>query len=262
MSVWGKLFTAVRGGANEAAESVVDSQALRILDQELRDADSALRKARSDLAGMMATAKRTEKRIADLRSKESRDIDNARAAMDAGREDLARGLAERVATTRTDLARDEADLDQMQRQQQAMMRTVKETEQRISAMKREVESVKATESLQKAQKAIASTHSGVNSKLGSAVNSLDRIRERQAQMTARLEAGEELEALESGADLDRQLLEAGIGGRTSSADDIMGEIVGRRPNAGALPDGTKSSPAHDILAELSSDKEKKALPRE
>jgi phage shock protein A len=228
MSVWGKLFTAMRGGANEAAESVVDSQAMRILDQELREADGALRQARSDLAGMMATAKRIEKRIEDNRAKEERDIQNARSAMNAGREDLARGLAERVAAVRAELQRDEADHANMQQQQQAMLRTVKETEQRISAMKREVESVKATDSLQRAQKAIASSHAGVNSRLGSAVGSLERIREKQAQLGARLEAGQEMAEIESGADLDRQLLEAGIGGRTSNADDILAEIGGPR----------------------------------
>lgn len=228
MSVWGKLFTAMRGGANEAAESVVDSQAMRILDQELRDADNALRQARSDLAGMMATAKRIEKRIEDNRAKEDRDIQNARSAMNAGREDLARGLAERVATVRAELQRDEADHANMQQQQQAMLRTVKETEHRIAAMKREVESVKATDSLQRAQKAIASSHAGVNSRLGSAVGSLERIREKQAQLGARLEAGQEMAAIESGADIDRQLLEAGIGGRTSNADDILAEITGPR----------------------------------
>lgn len=228
MSVWGKLFTALRGGANEAAGAVADSQAMRILDQELRDADNALRKARGDLAGMMATAKRIEKRIEENRAKEDRDIQNARSAMDAGREDLARGLAERVATVRTDLARDETDLANMQQQQQVMLRTVKETEQRIGAMKREVDSVKATDSLQRAQKAIASSHAGVNSRLGSAVGSLERIRDRQAQLGARLEAGQEMAEIESGADLDRQLLEAGIGGRTSSADDILAELTGPR----------------------------------
>lgn len=235
MSVWGKLFTALRGGANEAAEAVADSQAMRILDQELRDADSSLRKARGDLAGMMATAKRIEKRIEENRAKEERDIQNARAAMDAGREDLARGLAERVATVRAELARDEADLAAMQQQQQVMLRTVKETEQRIGAMKREVESVKATDSLQRAQKAIASSHAGVNSRLGSAVGSLERIRERQAHLGARLEAGAEMAAIESGADLDRQLLEAGIGGKTSSADDILAELTGPPRDIKALP---------------------------
>lgn len=228
MSIWGKLFTALRGGVNEAAETVADSQAMRILDQELRDADNSLRKARGDLAGMMATAKRIEKRIEENRAKEDRDIASARAAMDAGREDLARGLAERVATVRAELTRDEADLANMQQQQQVMLRTVKETEQRIAAMKREVEAVKATDSLQRAQKAIASSHAGVNSKLGNAVDSLGRIRDKQAQLAARLEAGEEMAAIESGADLDRQLLEAGIGGRITQADDILAEITGPR----------------------------------
>jgi phage shock protein A len=235
MSVWGKLFTALRGGANEAAEAVADTQAMRILDQELRDADNALRQARSDLAGMMATAKRIEKRIEESRAKEQRDIQNARAAMDAGREDLARGLAERVAAARADLARDEGDLEKMRAQQTNMMRTVKETEARIQTMKREVESVKATDSLQRAQKAIASSHAGVNSRLGSAVGSLDRIRDRQSHLAARLEAGDEMAALESGADLDRQLLEAGIGGKTSSVDDILAELGGPPKDIKALP---------------------------
>ncbi|PEQ14407.1 transcriptional regulator [Novosphingobium sp. PC22D] len=259
MSVWGKLFTAVRGGANEAGEAIVDSQAMRILDQELRDAENALRKARGDLAGMMATAKRIEKRVEATKAKEARDIENARGAMDAGREDLARAVAERVATSRAELQRDEADLAQMQQKQAIMLRTVKETEQRIAAMKREVESVKATESLQKAQKSIASSHAGVNSRLGSAMGSLDRIKDRQEQMAARLEAGEEMAAMESGADLDRQLLEAGIGGRTSSADSILAEIAGPSKSSAALPSPGKS-PADDILAELSSSKT--ALPKE
>jgi phage shock protein A len=235
MSVWGKLFTALRGGINENAEKVADSQAMRILDQELRDADGALRQARGDLAGLMASAKRIEKRVADTRDKEARDIQNARAALDAGREDLARQLAERVATTRAELARDESDLATMQQQQAAMYRTVKETEARIAAMKREVESVKATDSLQRAQKAIASSHAGVNSRLGSAMGSLERIRDQQSNMAARLEAGEELAALESGADLDRQLLEAGIGGQVSKADDILLEIAGPPRETRLLP---------------------------
>lgn len=240
MSVWGKLFTALRGGVNEAAENVADSQAMRILDQELRDADASLRKARGDLAGMMATAKRIEKRIADNAAKEERDVANARAALDAGREDLARGLAERVATVRAELARDDADLANMRQQQDVMLRTVKETEQRIAAMKREVEAVKATDSLQRAQKAIASSHAGVNSRLGSAVDSLGRIKDRQAQLAARLEAGDEMAAIESGADLDRQLLEAGIGGRVSKADDILAELAAPR-EVRALPSPTRST---------------------
>ena len=236
MSVWGKLFTAVRGGATEAAEAAADNQALRILDQEIRDAENALKRARSDLAGIMATGKRLEKRAAELEAKGDKDMESARTAMGAGREDLARQLAERISQTRDELARDQADLERARAQQQSMMRTVQETEARIQAMKREVESVKATDSLQKAQSAIASSQSGVNSKLGNAMDSLERIRRRQEETAARIEAGEELAALESGSSLDQQLLEAGIGGRTSSADSILAELAA--PSGG----GQKSLP--------------------
>src|SRR5690242_16312519 len=48
-----KLWTAIRGAANEAGEAAVDANATRILDQEIRDADNELREARVALAGMM-----------------------------------------------------------------------------------------------------------------------------------------------------------------------------------------------------------------
>tara|TARA_B100000929_G_scaffold48657_3_gene35132 strand:- start:2252 stop:3022 length:771 start_codon:yes stop_codon:yes gene_type:complete len=234
MSAFGKLWTALKGGANEAAEKAADSQAFRILDQELREADANLKQARSDLAGLMASSKKIEKRLDGLYTKEETDIGNARSAMEAGREDLARQLAQRISATRDEIARDEKDLEQMRANERQMLQTVRETESRIQAMKREVESVKATDSLQKAQSAIASSHSGVNSKLGSAMGSLERIRDRQNTTAARIEAGAELEALESGADLDRQLLEAGIGGRRSSEDDILAEIAGPSKSAPQL----------------------------
>ena len=226
MGVWGKLFTAVRGGATEAAEAIVDSQALRILDQEIRDAEVALRKARGDLAGILANGKRLEKRVTDLRDKADRDMASARAAVQAGRQDLAQALAGRISQTRAEMQREEQDLETLKAQQAQMMQAVQQTEQRINAMKREVESVKATASLQKAQSAIATSQSGINSRLGNAMESLERLKQRQERTAAQLQAGEELAMFEAGTDLDRQLLEAGIGGQRSSADDVMAEILG------------------------------------
>lgn len=239
MSAFGKLWTALKGGANEAAEKAADGQAFRILDQELREADANLRKARGDLAGLMATSKKIERRLEGLYTKEETDIANARSAMSAGREDLALQLAQRVKDVRAEIDRDQRDLESMRGNETKMQQVIRETEQRIQAMKREVESVKATESLQRAQSAVASSHTGVNSKLGSAMGSLERIRDRQETMSARLEAGDELAALESGADLDRQLLEAGIGGRSASVEDIFAEITGPSKSAPQLtgPDG-------------------------
>ena len=56
MAILAKMFTALRGGATEAGEAVVDHQALRILDQEMRDAEKELAEAKSQLAEVMEQA--------------------------------------------------------------------------------------------------------------------------------------------------------------------------------------------------------------
>ena len=53
MSVWKKLVTAIKGGANEAAEAVADNQALRILDQEIREAKEETQRIRKGTRGLV-----------------------------------------------------------------------------------------------------------------------------------------------------------------------------------------------------------------
>lgn len=235
MSAWGKIFTAIRGGVNEAAEAAVDSQSMRILDQEIRDAEQALRQARSDLAGIMASNKSLMRRIEENRAKEAKDSDSARAAIAAGRTDLAQGLAQRIAVVRGELQRDQTELDGLIPRQQQMLRTIQDTESRITQMKREVENVRANEALLRAQSAIAHNQAGVNSRLGTAMDSLGRIKKRQEETANRIAAGAELAAIEDGSDLDRQLREAGIGGSTQSADDILAQLMAPAPEQGTLP---------------------------
>ena len=57
MSIWAKVVTAVRVGGNEAWEAIVELQALRILDQEIRDADDNLSKSKVALTGIIAKRK-------------------------------------------------------------------------------------------------------------------------------------------------------------------------------------------------------------
>ena len=56
MSMLRKLSALFRGTAHDAAQGVVDANALKILDQEIRDADNAQGKARDDLAGLVAVS--------------------------------------------------------------------------------------------------------------------------------------------------------------------------------------------------------------
>lgn len=225
MSVWNKLWTAVRGGANEAAEAVVDTQALRILDQEIRDADAALGKAYDERAKLAAKRKMKEDAVAALQADIDKYTAAARQLLAKGDEALARQTAERIGQLRQNLTAEEAVLAEYRTAETGMAASIKQTEAKIEGLKREVDAVKATEALQAAQSAVASRHAGVGSKLGSAADSLARIKEKQAQRSARMDAAEEIDAARSGSDLDAKLSAAGIGGAgASSADDILAEL--------------------------------------
>jgi len=240
--VWVRLFSAVRGGVNEAAEAAADTQALRILDQEIRDAEAALRKAQTDLAGLMGRRRLSEQRIAEMRDKLSKDEALAGRALSQNREDLAREVAGRMATLANQLAQEDSALQQIAASETKLKDIVSKTRQRLETLKREVETVKVTESVQKAQSAIAHQSAGVSSKMNDAMSSLERIKQRQATNAAKIEAADELAAIESGGDLDKRLLEAGIGEGASSADDILARIraqstpqIGGPQQAGAAP---------------------------
>ncbi len=69
------------------------------------------------------------------------------------------------------------------------------------------------------------------------MDSLERVKRRQEALAGRIEAGAELQALESGSSLDQALLEAGIGGNRSTSDDIFAEIqrAGKKEEALSPP---------------------------
>ena len=66
MRILPKLITALRGAASETGEAIVDSQQLRILDQEMRQADNDLKGARENLTQVMAERRSVERKIEEL----------------------------------------------------------------------------------------------------------------------------------------------------------------------------------------------------
>jgi phage shock protein A len=68
---------------------------------------------------------------------------------------------------------------------------------------------------------------GAHTRIGSAADSLQRIKQRQAIQEERLRVGQELEDKRSGADLDAKLREAGILPGHASADDVLARLTAR-----------------------------------
>ena len=79
MSLWKKLSALFRGAAHEGGQQLVDANALRILDQEIRDADTAQGKARDDLSGLVARRRLLENEAKSFRDQVAKYEASARA---------------------------------------------------------------------------------------------------------------------------------------------------------------------------------------
>lgn len=224
MSIFTKLLTLLRGGAHEAGAAVVDANALRILDQEIRDADNALGRARDDLATLVAKRRMLEKELQGLSDQSSRYESSARAALGKGDEALALEVAQRISELETEVGVKTPQLAEMRAAEERMHKTIATTQTRVENLRREIDVVKVNDSVQRAQAAVASQGAGAASRLGSAADSLKRIKERQAIADEKFKAAGELEDRRTGADLDAKLQAAGILPGHSSAGDVLARL--------------------------------------
>ena len=107
MSVLKKIITAVRGGAREVGEFVVDANGTRIFEQEIKDAETHLRKAKQDLTDVMAKQMQAGRKVASTKNEISEHEDYAGQALEKNNEELALEIAEKIAQLEIDLGEQE-----------------------------------------------------------------------------------------------------------------------------------------------------------
>lgn len=225
MSMLAKLSALFRGTAREAGQAVVDANALKILDQEIRDADTAQGKARDDLAGLVARRRMAENELKSFGEQIAKYESSVRAALSQGKEDLAREVAGRIAELETEIGTRGPMIEGMKEAEARLRTAISTTDQKIETLRREIDIVKVNDSVQKAQTSVALQSQGAHSRIGSAADSLQRIKQRQAVQEERLRVGQELEDKRSGADLDAKLRDAGILPGHASADDVLARLT-------------------------------------
>lgn len=225
MSMLAKLSALFRGTAHDTAQSVVDANALKILDQEIRDADNAQGKARDDLAGLVARRRMAETEMKSFGDQIAKYENSARTALGQGKTDLAREVAQRIAELETEIGTRGPLIENMKGAEARLRTAIASTDQKIETLRREIDIVKVNDSVQKAQTSVALQSAGAQSRIGSAADSLQRIKQRQAINEEKLRAGQELEDKRTGADLDAKLKDAGILPGQASADDVLARLT-------------------------------------
>lgn len=231
MGIFDKLFTALRGAANEAGETVIDSQALRILDQEMRDSRKHIDEAKENLAKVMAEQMGVERSVKALQKSIKEYEDYAMQALNKGEEALALELSQKIAGLENQLEADQSVLNSYNANINDLKQIIRNTENNIQAMEREISVVKTTESVQKASSAAATKFSGSNSALRSATESLERIKKKQQQRTDQMKAAMQLQQHETGDELQAKLKSAGIVKGGASSNAVLERLKARQNNS-------------------------------
>ncbi|MES9831721.1 MAG: PspA/IM30 family protein [Candidatus Thiodiazotropha sp. DIVDIV] len=223
-----KLITAIRGGSRELGEAVLDSQGIRIYEQEIEDAKAAIKQAEQDLTGVMAKEMQAGREV-DRLQKEVTDFENkALSALDKGEESLAADVAERIATLEVELEAQQTAKNQFSAHVESVKDMIKQTHAKIREHEREISMVKTTDNVQKAAKSINQHIDGGTSKMVAAKESLERIKHRQQNESDRMVASETLDAEMSGESLEKKLKDAGIGKESERKQQILERLKSKQ----------------------------------
>lgn len=219
-----KIATALRGGATEVGEAIVDSQALRILDQEIRDADARILKARDALVSIKAKHKLAVQRVDEHNKNIANWEQKALAALNKGEDGLATECAVKIAELTAQRDQEKAVADQFGSDVNVLGNQVTKTEGQIKSLRQQADLVKARDSVQSAQISGAAATGGANGSLETAVGTLARLKQQQDERQARLDSAEELNAEANGSDLEKRLQDAGIGSKPAGADEVLARL--------------------------------------
>jgi phage shock protein A len=228
MEFFKKLITAIRGGSREIGEAILDSQGIRIYEQEIEDAKEAIKQAEQDLTSVMAKEMQAGREIERLEKEVSAFEQKALELLDKGDESLATEVAGKIAELETELENQRQAKIRFTEHVAKVKEMIKQTHAKIREHEREIAMVKTTENVQKATESISQHMDGGSSKMVAAKESLDRIKERQQDKSDRMSAAETLRAELSGASLEEKLKAAGVGDSEDRQKQVLARLKAKQ----------------------------------
>lgn len=211
MSFTSRLRTIFRSKANRVLDRVEDPR--ETLDDSYEQQVKMLQQVRRGLAEVATAKKRIELQGQEMGARYQKLAAQAQEAVNQGREDLARTALQRRSLLENQVTTLRDQHTALLQQQTQLQDNERRLAERVAAFRIEKETIKATYTASEAQVKANEAAAGISSDMGDVGATLDRARDRVAQMQARASATDEL--LSSGAlqdltaapdaDIDRQL---------------------------------------------------------
>jgi phage shock protein A len=210
-SIMERLTLIFRSKANKALDKAEDPR--ETLDYSYEKQRELLQKVRRGVADVATSRKRIELQMQQLQQQSDKLEGQAKQALAAGREDLAR----EALTRRSGLAQQIADLStqhaNLQAEEEKLTVASQRLQAKIEAFRTRKETLKASYTAAEAQTKINEAFSGVSEEMSDVGLAIERAEEKTATMQARAGAIDEL--ISSGA------LDDPVGG---GKDDISAEL--------------------------------------
>jgi phage shock protein A len=224
MGVMKRVSLIFKSKANRALDRMEDPR--ETLDYSYQTQLELLQKVRRGVADVATSRKRVELQINQLQQSSNKLERQARDALSAGREDLARDALTRKAGVQSQINDLNTQYTSLQAEEEKLTGASQRLQAKVDAFRTKKETIKATYTAAEAQTRINEAFTGISEEMGDVGLAIQRAEDKTEQMKARAGAIDELMA--SGA------LDDAISG---PRDDIQAELD--RMGAG-----------HDVDAEL------------
>ena len=225
----GRMSTVVKAKISKMLDRAEDPA--ETLEYSYQKQLELLQNVKKGIADVTTSKKRLRLQSADFEKQVVKLDTQARQALAAGNEDLARTALERKQLIQTELQGLDPQIKELEGQQEALTENEKKLRAKIEAFRTKKEVVKAQYSAAEAQVRISEAASGVGEEMADVGLAMQRAVDKTENMRARASAVQELEAagtfeditqLGSGQDdIDRQLAELTS---KSSVDDELSKM--------------------------------------
>lgn len=234
MSLFKRITTMFAAKANRAVDAAEDPA--EMLDYSYERQLQMLREVKRGTVEVTAAKRRLEMQAEEQRAAAAKLDTQARQALAAGREDLARAVIERKQLALQRLEEFERQVTQLEAEQERLVAAEARLAAKVDAFKSRKEVVKAQYTAAKAQVRIGESISGISEEMTDIGYAIQRAEDKTQQLRARAGAIDELlasgaleDSLDQGTALDREIEQLGL------SQSVEIELASMRAQIGAGP---------------------------
>ncbi|HEY1347640.1 MAG TPA: PspA/IM30 family protein, partial [Streptosporangiaceae bacterium] len=192
MSVMKRVSLIFKSKANRALDRMEDPR--ETLDYSYQRQLEMLTQVRRGVADVATSRKRLELQMNTLQQQQSKLEGQAKQALGAGREDLAREALGRRAALQAQYTDLETQYHSLQADEEKLTAASQRLQAKVEAFRTQKETIKATYTAAEAQTRIGEAVSGISEEMGDVGMAVQRAQDKTAQMQARAGAIDELMA--------------------------------------------------------------------